>query len=244
MDVLSHIYFTLIYFQFLEKYSNEIMSSPSKFAQTLVYGYIRINIDKWITDSIIDIIISFHGIYNTLFDTDILSENDKYNLMEILCKQLNNIQTKLNRIYKGKPNAKKFHELCDNNGSTVTIIKNDFNTVFGGYTSISWTSPARRTETHSDPDAFLFQLHPNIKIFSLHEKDDNKAVRHNASYLIGFGSGSDLLVKHTNTGRGTFAGAASYTMKKPSDLVGGSSKSEFRVWFKVENMETFQVITS
>ena len=219
------------------------MTDPSKFTETLVHGYVRINNDARIIDSITDIIMSFYGIYNTLFNTEILSENDKYNLMEILCKQLNNIQTKLHRIYKGEPNAKKFHKSCDNRGPTVTIIKNDLNTIFGGYTSLSWTS-SEMTETYSDPEAFLFQLNPNTKIFPLRSKDDNQAVRHNATYSIGFGSGTDLLVRDINKPRGTFAGAGSYTMKKPSDLVGGTSDSQWRAWFKVECMETFKVITS
>ena len=34
--------------------------------------------------------------------------------------------------------AATFHSLCDNQGPTVTIVKDTNNNIFGGYTSISW----------------------------------------------------------------------------------------------------------
>ena len=39
-----------------------------------------------------------------------------------------------------KCSALKFHELCDNKGPTVTLVRSKEN-VFGGYTDKSWTSP-------------------------------------------------------------------------------------------------------
>jgi hypothetical protein len=44
-------------------------------------------------------------------------------------------------LYKGTRDgfkASKFHELCDNKGSTLTLIKSDQNKIFGGYTSVGW----------------------------------------------------------------------------------------------------------
>jgi len=34
--------------------------------------------------------------------------------------------------------AATFHSLCDNKGPTVTIVEDTNNSIFGGYTSISW----------------------------------------------------------------------------------------------------------
>ena len=53
--------------------------------------------------------------------------------------------------------ASKFHESCDGKGPTVTIIRNNFGNIFGGYTNIPWSS------TYAFPidkgESFLFLLH-------------------------------------------------------------------------------------
>ena len=51
--------------------------------------------------------------------------------------------------------ASQFHKLCDGKGPTVTIIKNNFGNVFGGYTNIPWSSD---TDFHSDKGASILFL--------------------------------------------------------------------------------------
>ncbi|UJR34500.1 hypothetical protein I4U23_021908 [Adineta vaga] len=62
-------------------------------------------------------------------------------------------------IYKATRNgfdAKDFHRCSDNKGPTMTIIKSqNANYLFGGYTSLSWTSDG---EYKNDSEAFLFTL--------------------------------------------------------------------------------------
>ena len=36
--------------------------------------------------------------------------------------------------------ATKFHELCDNKGKTLTIVKSTNNKIFGGYTPLNWNT--------------------------------------------------------------------------------------------------------
>ena len=79
---------------------------------------------------------------------------------ELLIKWLDLIQQipKLTLIYRGSRDgfkANKFHELCDNRGATVSIIKSKCGKVFGGYTSASWTSVRGYKK---DERAFLFSL--------------------------------------------------------------------------------------
>ncbi|KAL3875143.1 hypothetical protein ACJMK2_038071 [Sinanodonta woodiana] len=51
-----------------------------------------------------------------------------------------------------------FHQKCDNQGSTVTVVYNTNNSVYGGFTAKSWAA----TNTYVDDDlAFLFQLRFN-----------------------------------------------------------------------------------
>ena len=48
-----------------------------------------------------------------------------------------------------------FHAKCDDKAKTVSIIKNNLNYVFGGYTSEKWTS---NDEFITDKNAFIFSL--------------------------------------------------------------------------------------
>ncbi len=48
-----------------------------------------------------------------------------------------------------------FHSRCDGKGNTITIIKNDNNHVFGGYTSVAWHSSGSYSY---DSSAYLFSL--------------------------------------------------------------------------------------
>jgi len=51
--------------------------------------------------------------------------------------------------------ADRFHELCDNKGASLTVIKSSDGWLFGGYTSQSWTSAG---VWKLDPGAWLFTL--------------------------------------------------------------------------------------
>ena len=73
-----------------------------------------------------------------------------YNKMELLFRGTRDGMT--NKI---------FHNKCDNKGQTITLIKNEKGNIFGGYSSISWTSDGN---FHSAPDSFLFTLTNNYNI--------------------------------------------------------------------------------
>ncbi|XP_060585492.1 uncharacterized protein LOC132741356 [Ruditapes philippinarum] len=54
-----------------------------------------------------------------------------------------------------KADVGEFHAKCDAKGPTVTILYGKFNTLFGGYTSQSWSSTNRQKV--KDENAFLFK---------------------------------------------------------------------------------------
>ncbi|XP_053383599.1 interferon-induced protein 44-like isoform X2 [Mercenaria mercenaria] len=78
--------------------------------------------------------------------------------------------------------ATVFHQKCDNQGPTVTVLYNQHGSVYGGYTSVSWRS-ANGIYVRDDK-AFLYQLRYNgsdrQNIF--HVKIPGQAVTHNSSY--------------------------------------------------------------
>ena len=52
--------------------------------------------------------------------------------------------------------ASTFHELCDGKGPTLTIVESEHGKIFGGFTSVSWSSLNGRYLP--DPTAFVFSL--------------------------------------------------------------------------------------
>ena len=152
---------------------------------SLVNGYVYQNMRCIIPKDIIKIIIHFHGIYNINFESNILIENSiKKDFIAMLCKQLN-VDIKLERIYSGINDgfySQIFHTQCDNKGEMIYLIKNEHNYIFGGYTSISGYDYGNS----KDPNAFLYVIYPNVKIFPLKDKSKNAFWVYDF-YFINFG---------------------------------------------------------
>ena len=51
-----------------------------------------------------------------------------------------------------------FHQTCDNQGPTVTVLYNPHNSLYGGYSQVSWDTTS---SWKSDSKAFLFRLQYN-----------------------------------------------------------------------------------
>ena len=173
------------------------------------------------------------------FTSDILRDTkNRAILHKILNKQLNKTRVQLRRLYSGKNNgfkAKTFHQFCDNAGPTVSLIQNEFNYIFGGYTSISWKSPPNRQRS-SDKSAFLFSILPELKIFPLKYKDDKDAIYISSNFMCAFGKSRDIAIyDECNTTNDNYAAKGSY-LDNPNELTG---KSQFRVY----NIEVFQLYT-
>jgi len=100
---------------------------------------------------------------------------------------------KLTLLYRGSRDtykAARFHELCDNKGPTISMIKSKCGRIFGGYTSAPWTSLRGYKK---DEKAFLFSLTQKIK-YKAKDQTNNK-VGHTPEYLIVFGKPNDLWLK-------------------------------------------------
>jgi len=105
-------------------------------------------------------------------------------------------------------NCRKFHEKCDRQGATVTIIKTTTGNVFGGYTDKSWNSDDK---TDSSSTSFLFQLQPNFVQYPLHSNERRYAVYQYKAHGPIFGRGYDISVHcEALTNEGSVSGR-SYT---------------------------------
>jgi len=89
--------------------------------------------------------------------------------------------------------AATFHQKCDNQGATVTVLYNSQGSVYGAYTGQSWENSSNYKYT-KDPTAFLYQLK-----FSGTEQctkfpvtDSKPAIRSYSNYGPTFGGGYNL----------------------------------------------------
>jgi len=99
-----------------------------------------------------------------------------------------------------------FHNKCNNQGPTISLFKNDKGNIFGGYTSIDWTSSG---SYKSASDSFIFTL------TNIHGTEPTKFPNSNSSFSIydnsnygpTFGNGHDIYTLYSNnntSGSNTF----------------------------------------
>ncbi|KAL3875301.1 hypothetical protein ACJMK2_038221 [Sinanodonta woodiana] len=89
--------------------------------------------------------------------------------------------------------SEMFHQKCDNQGSTVTVVYNTNNSVYGGFTAKSWAA----TNTYvTDDHAFLFQLRFNgiekFNKFPVNPSNIGNAIYPYSNYGPTFGGGHTL----------------------------------------------------
>ena len=110
----------------------------------------------------------------------------------------------LYKISRDGCSAQSFHQKCDGQGPTVTVLYNTNNTIFGGYLSQSWNSSGGYI---NDPSGFLFRLQYNGSSNPLKfpASNANYAGYGHSSYGPMFGSGHDI-----NTFSGTINKSGNY----------------------------------
>jgi len=139
--------------------------------------------------------------------------------------------------------AAAFHRLCDGKANTVTVIKNTNGFIFGGFTSIPWSSSGGYT---ADSAAFLFSLtNPINTPLKLNVKSSKNAVYcHPLNYGPSFGGGHDLHVSSlSNINKNSYMKFHSYefphgmwSIEGGKFIVGGSDNK-----FQIIEIEVFQV---
>ncbi|KAH3817458.1 hypothetical protein DPMN_118994 [Dreissena polymorpha] len=70
-------------------------------------------------------------------------------------------------------NATTFHQKCDNQGPTVTVLYNQQGSIYGGYASSSWNSAGAYIQ---DGTAFLFQLNAKDAVLHCAHEHPNEKV--------------------------------------------------------------------
>lgn len=100
--------------------------------------------------------------------------------------------------------GKVFHSKCDNKANTITIIKNNLNYVFGGYTSSAWNS---HSVTVSDANAYIFSLRRNgiskCEKFAIKQAQDAVYSCSNYGPVFGGGYADIFIINKSNVNFGS-----------------------------------------
>ncbi len=154
--------------------------------------------------------------------------------------------TQLSLLWRGSQDgfsSSKFHNLCDNKGKTLTVVKTTRGFIIGGYTKEPWSQIGTYV---ADPTAFMFSLVnpsntplklPVILTYSY----STYATFHAASYGPSFGTQDLWINDNSNTVKLNYANIVYYTPPN------GLKNTEAGIWivgespFLVADIEVFLV---
>ncbi|XP_052788184.1 interferon-induced protein 44-like [Mya arenaria] len=130
----------------------------------------------------------------------------KMDVLEIMIGSGPKTFTLIYSITRDGCNTTTFHQKCDNQGPTITVLYNPQGSVYGGYAGLYWNSNGAFI---NDPKAFLFQLKASGKKVErrFNIKDFGNAYYGDGSYGPTFGEGHDLYTFNgtINPSNGVFA---------------------------------------
>ena len=175
------------------------------------------------------------------YESDILTSDQLTPFSDFISSKLND-NVKLKRAYIATNDgfdASTFHNKTDSIGQRVILIKNEFDTIFGGYISIAINDT--NEDWINDRTAFLFQYNPEIKIFDIKDDEHKSAMKTDKSVLIQFADDIEIS-DNCNNNSSSFSSPKSYNFPKGKELVGGSSNDD-KVYFKVKEIEVFKIET-
>ena len=180
------------------------------------------------------------------FESFILREsNQEKKLVEKIKEWLEN--KKLELIYRGTRDGMtntNFFQKCENKGKTITIIKNDKNNIFGGYSSISFQNNDNGSQ--NAPDSFIFTLTNmhNTEPTKFPSKKNEGEIHYSTSYGPCFGSSGDLGLYGdflNQSGWSYFPRNYNDTLGKENSIFTGDLNTNNRN-FKIKEIEIFKVI--
>ena len=145
-------------------------------------------------------------------------------------------------LYRASENnyeAKLFHQKCDNQGSTLTIIKSKNGKIFGGYNKASWNS---NSDYFASEGNFIFSVDNKTK----HEiyQNPQHAMYCNTGYGPTFGANDIYVANSCNNDTTSFSNLG-HTYKPPGNITQNteSAKNYFAgsYNFGVEEYEVFLI---
>jgi len=179
---------------------------------------------------------SFGNIFNKshlIIDSKIINKNEEYikNIKNWINKE-KIITTKL--LYRKTDNGDSydtFHQLCDNKGPTLILIKGTEDFIIGGYTPLSWDS---NSGWKKDNETFLFSL-TNNKVFSKNIKDKNNDCSIYCSNTYGAYFCCLGFKPKNNMSKGSFSSGCSYYINLNNIIPNNKN------YFFVDEVEVYKI---
>ncbi|KAJ5077971.1 e3 ubiquitin-protein ligase [Anaeramoeba ignava] len=144
------------------------------------------------------------------FDSTIIKDIEYANKLQ---EWINNDEffSKMKKGFSAKRDGfdcKKWHDICDNKGKTLIIIKTKDNFIFGGFTQVGWIKP-NSGQWILDPNAFIFSLRNDKndrkpEKFSIKQSREKYAIWYNLNAGPLFGGGDIYLNSNLETGYANF----------------------------------------
>ena len=230
------------YAKLVKKY-NKILNNDdiSIIVEFIVNGYIRDEYKAYIPKLILYHVCKYYG---EISPSNILNDKDWFQFITLISKEFRNKKNKLNKIFdsiKDGLTVRSFHSKCDDKGPTICLFKNAKNFIFGGYTSVSWSSHYSVNGYCDDKNAFIFQIKPQLFIARIKDDDTQHAIYNYSGFGPVFGINGDLWMNDTN--KDIYEHNLSSTIETydcPASLV-SKNQNKHRVTCHVTSYEVYSV---
>ena len=147
-------------------------------------------------------------------------------------------------IYRGTRDGMSsidFHNKCDNKGKTICLFLNKKDNIFGGYSSIPWTSDGGDKIAN---DCFLFTLTNNYNTESTKfPYSKGRSVFHSPKHGPYFGNGPDLGFYNTfsdNSNRSEFPSSYQDIIGKGRSIFTGGRNNNVQ-FYELKEIEVFKL---
>eukprot|EP01084_Bolivina_argentea_P301547 520263_1 len=206
----------------------------------LVSGFIRMRIyEKNIPLRVPDSIQEFcsHFVWKLEIDSICLTKKEKGSFLRNISQKFSNLYVNFQLLYRASKDGFDsyiFRQECAGQGATITLILNQYNHIFGGYTSKSYTNGAN-VEYIKDENAFLFVIRsPKLKqpkMIKLKKGGSSTAIFNNYSFGPYFGGGDIIVQKNKG-----FCSPHSFQIYDKKEFCGSRLGS-----FSIDDYEVFAV---
>ena len=170
--------------------------------------------------------------------------NDPKNILMLhsfLPADFTEMRLRFKLLYRGSRDGMKaadFHQLCDGNDDTISVIEDSNGNVFGGFADKAWNMKSSRQKSEK---SFLFSLKSSlgkeVVKFPVNKMDLNSLLHH-STYMCAFGNG-DLYIIPGNSESAISIGT-SYQNPSPAysrQYCTGGCRT-----FKLHEIEVYQVL--
>ena len=132
----------------------------------------------------------------------------------------------------------KFHELCDNKGKTLVIIKSSNDRIFGGYTDQNWHTSGNYSR--GNKNSFVWYFNTNQELIKLKCNKAEYEIYNSSNYGPCWGSASAITIENNfDTSNSSYS---SCTSSSDYDRLPDGSQSVAGDYnFKVKEMEVFNL---